>query len=78
MDASQNTQAPAANEANSAGNVSNNAAGSAAGATSAGPAKDYGDKAFDYVAKKTGHSVSRSTSEKITDGLRSAFEKLTG
>ncbi|CAK7213861.1 hypothetical protein SCUCBS95973_001942 [Sporothrix curviconia] len=63
MDASQNQQA--------AGGAANNAA---AGAQK----EDYGDKAFDFVAKKSGHSVDRNTSEKITDGARGAFEKLTG
>lgn len=34
--------------------------------------------AFDFLAKKTGHSVDRNTSEKITDGARAAYEKATG
>jgi hypothetical protein len=34
--------------------------------------------AFDFVAKKSGHSVDRNTSEKITDGARGLFEKATG
>ncbi|CAK7199850.1 hypothetical protein SEUCBS139899_002536 [Sporothrix eucalyptigena] len=65
MDASQNQQAAASGAAN-------NAAGAA------GQKEDYGDKAFDFIAKKTGHNVDRNTSEKITDGARTAFEKLTG
>lgn len=28
--------------------------------------------------KKSGHNVNRNTAEKITDGARGAFEKLTG
>lgn len=34
--------------------------------------------AFDMLAKKSGHSVDRNTSEKITDGAREAYEKATG
>jgi len=40
--------------------------------------KDYGDKAFDMLAKKSGHQFDRNTSEKITDGARGVFEKVTG
>jgi len=40
--------------------------------------EDYGDKAFDAVAKKSGHNVDASTGEKITDGARGLFEKATG
>ncbi|KAL1887916.1 hypothetical protein Sste5346_009920 [Sporothrix stenoceras] len=65
---------PTQNQA--AGGATNNAAAGAGGA--AAGKEDYGDKAFDFVAKKSGHSVNRDTSEKITDGLRTGFEKLTG
>lgn len=34
--------------------------------------------AFDMGMKKSGHNMNRDTSEKITDGARSAFEKVTG
>lgn len=34
--------------------------------------------AFDMGMKKSGHNVDRNTSEKITDGARSAYEKVTG
>lgn len=34
--------------------------------------------AFDFAAKKSGHTVDRSTGEKITDAGRSAYEKVTG
>lgn len=44
----------------------------------AGEKKDFGDKAFDAIAKKSGHNVDRNTSEKITDGIRGAYEKATG
>ena len=40
--------------------------------------QDYGDKAFDFVAKKSGHKVDPKTGEKITDGARGLFEKFTG
>ncbi len=39
---------------------------------------DYGDKAFDMLAKKSGHPMNANTSEKITDGARNMFEKVTG
>lgn len=34
--------------------------------------------AFDMGSKKSGHQFDRNTSEKITDGARGAFEKVTG
>ncbi|TQS32618.1 hypothetical protein Golomagni_07060 [Golovinomyces magnicellulatus] len=40
--------------------------------------EDYLDKGFDAISKKTGHTFDRQTSEKITDGAREGFEKLTG
>ena len=41
--------------------------------------KDYGDKAFDMLTKKSGHgNMNPNTSEKITDGARGVFEKVTG
>ncbi|OIW26968.1 hypothetical protein CONLIGDRAFT_635183 [Coniochaeta ligniaria NRRL 30616] len=43
-----------------------------------GQQKDYGDKAFDALAKKSGHNVNPSMGEKITDGARGIFEKATG
>jgi hypothetical protein len=52
----------------------------AAGAPAGAPAqnKDYGDKAFDMLSKKSGHTMNANTSEKITDGARGIFEKVTG
>lgn len=47
-------------------------------APAAGGSEDYGDKAFDFVSKKSGHTFDRNTSEKITDGVRGAYEKTTG
>ncbi|KFY74761.1 hypothetical protein V499_05233 [Pseudogymnoascus sp. VKM F-103] len=49
----------------------------AAGA-STGQQQDYGDKAFAAISQKTGHTFSADQSEKITDGLRGAYEKATG
>ncbi|KAL1844074.1 hypothetical protein VTK73DRAFT_2657 [Phialemonium thermophilum] len=43
-----------------------------------GQQQDYGDKAFDLLAKKSGHNVDQNTGEKITDGARNLFEKTTG
>lgn len=43
-----------------------------------GQSQDYGDKAFDAIAKKSGHNVNPSMGEKITDGARGIFEKATG
>ncbi|CEJ94835.1 hypothetical protein VHEMI10344 [[Torrubiella] hemipterigena] len=40
--------------------------------------QDYVDKAFDFVAKKSGHTIDRDTEEKITDQGRAMFEKATG
>jgi hypothetical protein len=34
--------------------------------------------AFDFIAKKTGHTFSADQSEKITDGVRGLYEKQTG
>ena len=44
----------------------------------AGQKTDYVDKAFDFVSKKAGHDMAPQTDEKITDGGRGVFEKLTG
>ncbi|KAI9052624.1 hypothetical protein LZ554_003966 [Drepanopeziza brunnea f. sp. 'monogermtubi'] len=43
-----------------------------------GQQKDYGDKALDFIEKKTGHQMGAGTNEKITDGLRGFYEKNTG
>ncbi|KGO74349.1 hypothetical protein PITC_008730 [Penicillium italicum] len=39
---------------------------------------DYVDKAFAAGVKKSGYNLDRSAQEKITDGAREAFEKVTG
>ncbi|PVH72980.1 hypothetical protein DL98DRAFT_520188 [Cadophora sp. DSE1049] len=48
------------------------AGGSAAGG------QDYGDKAFGFIAKKSGYQIDPKTGEKITDGARGLYEKQTG
>lgn len=52
------------------------------GGTQAGNAggqqEDYGDKALDFIEKKTGHTMGRDTNEKITDGARGIYGKATG
>ncbi|KAF7554184.1 hypothetical protein G7046_g6895 [Stylonectria norvegica] len=40
--------------------------------------QDYGDKAFDFISKKSGHDFDPKTDEKITDGARGAYEKFSG
>jgi len=40
--------------------------------------EDYGDKGLDAAEKKFGYTQSRETNEKITDGARGLFEKVTG
>ncbi|WWC66296.1 uncharacterized protein I206_100197 [Kwoniella pini CBS 10737] len=40
--------------------------------------QDYLDKGVDYGLKKTGHGQNASTTEKISDGVRTGFKKLTG
>jgi len=54
------------------------AQGSATGTTGNNSQEDYGDKGLDFLEKKTGHSMGRDTNEKITDGARGMFEKMTG
>jgi len=48
------------------------------GTAPAAGGEDYLDKAADAVANKLGKPQSRGTMEKITDGIRTAFEKVTG
>lgn len=43
-----------------------------------GEHRDIGDKVFDAAAKKSGHNIAPNTAEKITDGARGLFEKVTG
>jgi len=39
---------------------------------------DMLDKGVDFLERKTGHEQSHSTTEKISDGIRKGFAKLTG
>ena len=43
-----------------------------------GQKQDPVDKVFDTVSKKSGHDMAPQTDEKITDGARGLFEKVTG
>ncbi|KFY82305.1 hypothetical protein V500_10643 [Pseudogymnoascus sp. VKM F-4518 (FW-2643)] len=54
------------------------AGGSAPAAGGAAQSSDYGDKAFAAISKQSGHTFSADQSEKITDGIRGAYEKATG
>ncbi|KLO11191.1 hypothetical protein SCHPADRAFT_906216 [Schizopora paradoxa] len=36
------------------------------------------DKGVDFLERKVGHEQSHSTTEKISDGLRKGFQKMTG
>ncbi|KID88323.1 hypothetical protein MGU_04733 [Metarhizium guizhouense ARSEF 977] len=63
------------NQQNQGGNSSNNNNQNQQGGDQQ---QDYGDKAFDFVAKKAGLNLSREQEEKITDGARQAYEKYSG
>ncbi|KZT28087.1 hypothetical protein NEOLEDRAFT_1109538 [Neolentinus lepideus HHB14362 ss-1] len=39
---------------------------------------DMLDKGVDYLEKEGGHEQSHSTTEKISDGMRKGFTKMTG
>ncbi|KAJ9476639.1 hypothetical protein PHBOTO_000301 [Pseudozyma hubeiensis] len=43
-----------------------------------GQQQDALDKAVQFGTKKAGHEQNASTTEKISDGIRSGFKKLTG
>ncbi|CAH0046532.1 unnamed protein product [Clonostachys solani] len=60
--------------ASSMGNKDTNAQAQAQG----GQQDDYVDKAFGQANKSQGWGLSREKQEKITDGGRQAYEKLTG
>jgi len=47
-------------------------------AAPAGQKDDYGDKALSMAQKKLGMKENKALNEKITDGLRGLYEKLTG
>ncbi|BGP46223.1 hypothetical protein JCM10450v2_002063 [Rhodotorula kratochvilovae] len=48
------------------------------GATTTGGGGDALDKGISGLLKKGGHAQSNSTVEKISDGVRSIFKKVTG
>lgn len=48
------------------------------GTAKTGQKDDYLDKAWDFASKKGGKDFDKGTDEKITDGMRSAYEKATG
>ncbi|KDQ60170.1 hypothetical protein JAAARDRAFT_191572 [Jaapia argillacea MUCL 33604] len=54
------------------------AMGGATGAGGGGGGGDALDKGVDYAERRAGHEQSHSTTEKISDGLRTAFKKATG
>ncbi|GAA97931.1 uncharacterized protein L969DRAFT_96308 [Mixia osmundae IAM 14324] len=51
--------------------------GAAQGAAQGGQ-MDKLDSAVDTIMKKTGHTGNRQTVEKISDGIRSIYKKITG
>lgn len=59
-------------------NLTGNHGASGAGGAAGGEKKDYVDKGFDMLSKKSGHNVDPKTGEKITDSARGLFEKATG
>ncbi|CDZ96357.1 hypothetical protein [Phaffia rhodozyma] len=48
------------------------------GGTTSTSGGDFLDKGVDYAATKSGHTQSHGTVEKISDGIRSGFKKMTG
>ncbi|WWC58688.1 uncharacterized protein I303_101232 [Kwoniella dejecticola CBS 10117] len=73
---SQTTAPPPTAGASTAGStMMNPAATQAQGQTGQ---QDALDKGVDYVLGKAGHKQNASTTEKISDGIRSGFKKLTG
>ncbi|KAI1264769.1 hypothetical protein F5Y18DRAFT_78493 [Xylariaceae sp. FL1019] len=73
MDALKNF-ANSAKESTGSGNTNTNTSTSSTGQTS-----DYGDKGAEYINKKYNNdSMSKDQLEKITDGAREGFEKISG
>ncbi|KAG7530099.1 hypothetical protein FFLO_05258 [Filobasidium floriforme] len=46
--------------------------------TGAAGNQDFLDKGVDAGLKRAGHGQNASTTEKISDGIRSGFKKMTG
>ncbi|WRT64176.1 uncharacterized protein IL334_001105 [Kwoniella shivajii] len=72
---SQTTAPPPTAGASTAGSTMMNPAATQA---QAGGQQDALDKGVDYALGKLGHKQNASTTEKISDGIRSGFKKLTG
>ncbi|SOV02211.1 uncharacterized protein UDID_20138 [Ustilago sp. UG-2017a] len=51
---------------------------SAPGQNTGAPQQDTLDKAVAFGSKKAGHEQNAGTVEKVSDGIRSGFKKLTG
>ncbi|KAL7415580.1 hypothetical protein BDY24DRAFT_381597 [Mrakia frigida] len=62
---------------NLTGNHSTTTTG-ATGATGGGSNGDFMDKAVDALGTKSGHTQSHGTTEKISDGIKSGIQKMTG
>ncbi|ORY82103.1 hypothetical protein BCR37DRAFT_393138 [Protomyces lactucae-debilis] len=48
------------------------------GAPAGAGQQDALDKGVSFMSKKAGHSTNAGTTEKISDGIRSGFKKITG
>ncbi|GAA5970065.1 hypothetical protein JCM11641_000251 [Rhodosporidiobolus odoratus] len=72
---------PTASAPSFAGNEASSTANPVATDSSATAGAGQGDaldKGVDSLLQKSGHGQSHSTTEKISDGIRSGFKKLTG
>ncbi|WVW82332.1 hypothetical protein I302_104339 [Kwoniella bestiolae CBS 10118] len=74
----QNTAPPPTAGASTAGSTLMNPGATQAQAQGQTGQQDALDKGVDYVLGKAGHKQNVSTTEKISDGVRSGFKKLTG
>ncbi|KAI0423500.1 hypothetical protein F5Y09DRAFT_327242 [Xylaria sp. FL1042] len=64
---------------NFANKAQGNSTGQTTNAPAAGQKDDYGDKGAQYLNKRYGdNKLSHGQLEKITDGAREGFEKMTG
>ncbi|KAH8109950.1 hypothetical protein DFH11DRAFT_1730692 [Phellopilus nigrolimitatus] len=63
----------ASNQSSDAGNAAQNA-----NPGNGGSGGDALDKGVDFAEKKSGHEMNPSTTEKISDGIRTGFKKMTG
>ncbi|WWC66304.1 uncharacterized protein I206_100205 [Kwoniella pini CBS 10737] len=76
---SETTAPPPTAGASTAGStLMNPAATQATGQAGTTGQQDALDKGVDYILGKAGHKQNASTTEKISDGIRSGFKKLTG